>query len=526
MAEFTDTLSIPGDWGGGFFSPETTSADDGQRFLPQAGSLMDLAVIREFFAPKDGDNYGFEELFFPKCIFVREEMETAFKELLHNGNNTLSVFSGSPGIGKSLVMFLVILYRATVKHEKTLYVRRTDLGHELVSCIVFDYNKEENNVRVRFTRIVDREQPLTTVYRHMRSSFEGVHYLHPSIVAAVDGPKSPEFNNFSRLNYGCTSGGGIKIFDHTVGYTFNIVMGGWKREDLETVVALLDQDFTDEEGQQTRAFDSEKFDATYFVRGGRIRRFYEAYLSINIDTSFEDEVVARISRAQASLTLSHSDCRSTDDHVDSLRTIFRLPTGTTDSVSMHVDSGYILRKLRAKVTGEELFNSFKQAQREGNKGAEANYFEELLHYCFCIQGLSPSITESIHSQGTGVQGVTELTMRNQYWMPSVPNFVNIDAALVGSDDKVWCYQYTVSSTHTYKKRRTKPQFLNHITFLSSTDEVILVFVVPNETNFTTPDTGGEIATEVFFIDCDTLGTVEESVSNLAARVAAPTAVDA
>ena len=106
-------------------------------------------------------------------------------------------------------------------------------------------------------------------------------------------------------------------------------------------------------------------------------------------------------------------------------------------------------------------------------------------------------------------------------MPSVPNFVNIDAALVGYDDMIWCFQYTVSRTHTYKKRRTKPQFLNLISFLSETEEVVLVFVVPNGTSFTSPDTGDELSTDVFFVDCSTLGKVVESVKKLASKVAAP-----
>ena len=55
------------------------------------------------------------------------------------------------------------------------------------------------------------------------------------------------------------------------------------------------------------------------------------------------------------------------------------------------------------------------------------------------------------------------------------------AALVGNDDKVWCYQYTVSNMHPYKKHRTKPQFLNHITVLSTTkNEVVMVLLFQTE----------------------------------------------
>ena len=75
---------------------------------------------------------------------------------------------------------------------------------------------------------------------------------------------------------------------------------------------------TDDEASH-KFYDREKFDAVYFVTGGRIRGFRDSYKG-EIDTSFADQLVTRIllKQQQAELSLSHSDCRSTDDHVDSL----------------------------------------------------------------------------------------------------------------------------------------------------------------------------------------------------------------
>ena len=58
----------------------------------------------------------------------------------------------------------------------------------------------------------------------------------------------------------------------------------------------------------------------------------------------------------------------------------------------------------------------------------------------------------IDADGTGKEGVAQLKKKNQYWIPSVPNFVNIDSAVVDYEDAVWCFQFTLSSSHTYKKR--------------------------------------------------------------------------
>ena len=106
--------------------------------------------------------------------------------------------------------------------------------------------------------------------------------------------------------------------------------------------------------------------------------------------------------------------------------------------------------------------------------------------------MSPSILGSVHAEGSGTEGVRELSQKNQYWIPSVSNFVNIDSAVVGSDDKVWCYQFTVSRTHTFKKRRMRSCFLNHISVLDKTQKVVIVFVYPLGTEFRVPDTDGEV----------------------------------
>mmetsp|Transcript_2874 Transcript_2874/g.8057 ORF Transcript_2874/g.8057 Transcript_2874/m.8057 type:complete len:308 (+) Transcript_2874:546-1469(+) len=305
-----------------------------------------------------------------------------------------------------------------------------------------------------------------------------------------------------------------------VGTTFNVVMGAWTKESLQdAIIAALRLDPQEEDDKSDKYFDIEKFDAVYFVHGGRIRGFQTSCQG-EIDTTFADQVVSRISVQQAALSLSHADCRSTNEHVDSLRSLFRRPNGSTDSVSLHVVSGYVLRKLKGKVIAEELLNSYKKAESDKNKGAQANYFEELLHWCFRSDGVSTAIAASVHAEGSGKDGVRELTAKNQYRIPSFPNFVNVDSAVIENDDKVWCYQFTVSRTHTYRKRRTRSQFLNGISLLESTDEVVLVFAVPQGTKFSVPDTGGELETDVFEIDCSTLETVIASVRRLADKVEA------
>jgi hypothetical protein len=65
----------------------------------------------------------------------------------------------------------------------------------------------------------------------------------------------------------------------------------------------------------------------------------------------------------------------------------------------------------------------------------------------------------------------------------------------------------------------KSRFLDRISVLDKTDEVIVFFVFPQGNNFLSPDTGGEVKTDVWSIDCSTMDAVRASVKRLASKVA-------
>jgi hypothetical protein len=57
------------------------------------------------------------------------------------------------------------------------------------------------------------------------------------------------------------------------------------------------------------------------------------------------------------------------------------------------------------------------------------YFEKVIHRSIEIN--EPGrMTATIRSTGTGRDGVDELDRANSYWIPSSPNFADIDAAIV------------------------------------------------------------------------------------------------
>lgn len=120
----------------------------------------------------------------------------------------------------------------------------------------------------------------------------------------MDGPKADQITKYTFLAYGCTLGAGIRIKHHMAATTFNVVMSTWKMDDLRAVVAKeynLDLDETNQDSN--KYFDQEKFDAVYFVYGGRIRGFLSAYKG-KIDKDFADDVISRISESGRAFTFS------------------------------------------------------------------------------------------------------------------------------------------------------------------------------------------------------------------------------
>ena len=213
----------------------------------------------------------------------------------------------------------------------------------------------------------------------------------------------------------------------------------------------------------------------------------------------------------ATLALSVSDCRSDDDRVDSLRSIFRKQGGKPDEVDIHVDSRYMMRGLQKKIEGEELFESYKKAERQNNRGAMASYFEELMHWCLSrVDELSPRVVDSIWSVGTGAEGLAQFRRRNVYWVPSVPHFANIDSAILDSQGALWCFQFTKGIRHTYKSRRFKSHFLPGFSDeLNCNKEAATIFyVVPNVVVFKVPEgVFSDAEAKIHYINCDSLASI-------------------
>ncbi|KAL3906120.1 MAG: hypothetical protein SGILL_009402 [Bacillariaceae sp.] len=487
------------------------------RVLNLYAALKDLSAEREFFLSRQ--------------IFVRSEMEQLFREM-QNGGARSHIVSGSPGIGKSLVFFLVAIFQAAKKGERVLYFRCTANDQEAASTFLLEKGSEENLVNVHFTRTIDKmAKDIPAIFREVLGDMSLQGRSANNCMRMIDGVAPSLYNSFGVIYSLCASGGGIRItsemragerhfhadYDSTRSMT-NIVMGAWSFNDLKVAVDRCRKD-------AGRSFCDELFESIYFVTGGRIRDAIDMYDKQQVSTGDADEIVGRVSKESAKLALMRVDERPSSDHVDALRSIFRRydhpSENQFDAVDILVDSQYLVRKLHEKVDGQELLSSYHSALERGMRRTAGDYFEELMHWCLCQPEAFDSISDSLNTSGSGTEeeGVRMLKKSDCYWMPSTPNFVNIDSAIVRNNDHLFCIQYTIQPTHTYKTRRLRPKLLSNL--WTKISETTIIFVAPADVQFTPPvEAATECNVKVIQICCDTLDKVKEG---LKAVVAATTA---
>ena len=138
----------------------------------------------------------------------------------------------------------------------------------------------------------------------------------------------------------------------------------------------------------------------------------------------------------------------------------------------------------------QVRDAYNVAIALGLRGVQGTLYEEILHKWF-EKNLPSPLTSCYRnvstSQLSGKASIGFLNAVNLYWVPSTPNFANIDAAWI-----VWikqkqclhCIQYTIDNTHGFNSTTFEVNFLAevlkkfpHIT------EVRIYFVVPSGVTF-------------------------------------------
>jgi hypothetical protein len=194
--------------------------------------------------------------------------------------------------------------------------------------------------------------------------------------------------------------------------------------------------------------------------------------------------VDTITKEDVKLFLSSND--RTEGKMDSLRSMFMSPRQYSAKRARGmqlVDSDFVLSELSLKLDVGALLEAYTFAVVLGDGVVAGLYFEKVLHRSIEINHPG-QVIKTIRSTGTGLEGVNELNEMNAYWIPSIPNFADIDSAVVvGATLHV--IQATIEQTHSFDVDRFWDNFALIVQSKLSFDAIIIHFFVPAGINFRT-----------------------------------------
>jgi hypothetical protein len=272
--------------------------------------------------------------------------------------------------------------------------------------------------------------------------------------AYVDGPKHEDnLNNLGKeYDYLCTSGGFIGYKSEESGKR-RWVLDGWI--DTEATIALTALNYTEEQAKEA-----------YYVCGGNFREMLKVCRNGTADT--KEVLKERISRLPSQTVKLFSDS-SLIDLPDMLRTMFELRdfsdyTGVwTRRMSCYqiCDSQFVLDELRKKamISLPQLFELYKVEERpSGNKAVMGVMLERIVH-CWIDENKPLPVSKVLLAVGTKSKAVERLNEPNMYWYPDIPNFPNIDSALV-HNGTLYVFQITIMDRHGFNETTFKNTFVD------------------------------------------------------------------
>lgn len=386
------------------------------------------------------------DAFFPAKIYVRDCMKTIFGYFRADlsSENSNRVLLGSPGVGKSVLFFIAALAKSWNGDKPVVYIRKTD---EEKFASIFVMVRVSKDLRVFSCRKINK---LSVTLKDMRIKVYPLFGVgdDSDCVFFLDGPRhNDETDIKAYYQYFCTSGGhplpknAAKFFLHLW------ILDGWSK--VEAIAALLLLGKTEIEAKDA-----------YFVCGGCMRDMLEYANGDNNDRMIIKNtltnLVSRTQQNQVELIIT-SHARNKDDdsgNPDRIRTMFNgeseIPHLSSSPIQI-VDSEIVLRCLRGRLNLDSYHRAFMFGGEIQSGTVVGVYFEEMLHQWFTES--PPSGVKGVcrpEKGKTGAAGVGELVKKGLYWIPSIPNFPNIDAAVI-IKDVLYVFQYTKRGDHEFNQ---------------------------------------------------------------------------
>ena len=412
--------------------------------------------------------------FVPSAVYVRDEMQDVLLTVTSRERKKTLILLGSPGVGKSVVFFLAALYVAAVQRNRVIYVRWV--------------GSEEENPSVF---LVEPTMDMTghCNIRHY-SFFKFQHSLDDVALAAVqhgyktdgtwrfmlDGPKETSVASLSGMFFDlCTSGGYKTPSDAARRTTILKIMGGWSEDTL--VHALI----------HLKKLNPIRARKVYSECGGRLRLALDYLENETAVKSWADNVVADLGTDPCVLSMNETNARTSVESKDRLRTMFEGANGRPIQL---VDSQYLLARLRGRLTVDSLRLAYKVALGLDSRTMMGVLFEEIMHKWFETAKPCPVVAFVRSERGkTGREGVGDLTAALTYWVPSIPNFANIDAAFIDGTNVLHCIQYTIKDSHGFNEETFDQELVTElkVKFPDGFEGVEIYFAVPSTISFNLQD---------------------------------------
>ena len=429
------------------------------------GSLLNGVLDLEFL-----DQLRIEDDFLPPKVFFRQEMRTVLTSLVseYKDGEKQRVLVGSPGVGKSVLFFLAALRRVVHHGEKVMYIRKTDNNPD-ISFFLMEKG-DDSSVNVLSNRSLskiehpDLGQLCLSFVRRVRGFYimlDGPHHY--------DSLQDRLQNAFHAL---CTSAGYPARRQEQIRSLSILVLNGWTESSIKDAIVAL------------RKTTPSQANNIYELSGGRIRL---AFMSKEEVEGWFNDVVTSCGSEKIKLAVTSQTKPGVASSSDRLRTRFYDPE--TDTNLMVVDSQYVMRKLISELESKDIVDAYNLARALKLQSARGWFYEEILNGLFAQYKNTQAVQGWIKSKGNGAEGVDDfiqvcLTQGDKvYWVPSIPNFANIDAAiLVGST--LTCFQYTVRRSHTFEQDSFWADLVGKMVYKGvKIDKVCVMFVTPSDVEF-------------------------------------------
>lgn len=490
--------------------------------LPSVGTIMDLSFLEPIRLKRNEEipveqfkQRSLEKFLCINDLYIRDEMHSLMKKLISEDRFYQQVIIGSPGVGKSLLLFIAAIWRTAVRRERVIYIRKTSQLQESTSIFYFQPGDGDCKINVKFDRNFNRHKRIDDIeqtvcpqlmelnprdYEMQKQSVEFYFFLDGPLAGSQDMVGVYDFH------YLATSGGYPMPRSESRDQMEILCLGAWEREELKEALSKL----------KRRDSEHSDFSEIYFHTGGRIRDAYSYLFNKTKFISDCKKIVREQDEQSLQLAVTSTESSASQDSKDRIRTMF----SAEDHCDAHqiIDSQFMINLLWKQVESGRLFKAYTFAIERALRSAAGCHFEEMMHSLFGPHGPHFVEDEIFRGEATAQEGLQNFDRPNLYWIPSVPNFANIDAAMF-LGDTLYCFQYTIAATHAFKPNSFTRAFLSRIPpqtgYMPKDSNVVLLFVVPSTVKFSTPKSVEDITdinveTRVIRVNCESIAMVEQT----------------